>query len=116
LRKATVAALARGVLVGAGGTGLLRGNHAEHEALEAEAAAFFGAESPVFLARGFAANSALVATLPRRGGLVAHGALVHASVQRARALVRRSRRSVAKRHRRDQRCHRPLAGERRTSR
>ena len=35
--------IARGVPVGAGGSRLLRGNHPEHEALEAEAARFFGA-------------------------------------------------------------------------
>ena len=46
LRDAVADALARGVPVGAGGSRLLRGNHPEHEALEAEAAAFFGAEQP----------------------------------------------------------------------
>ena len=45
LREAVADALARGVAVGAGGSRLLRGNSAEHEALEAEAAAFFGAET-----------------------------------------------------------------------
>ncbi|QRM32338.1 aminotransferase class I/II-fold pyridoxal phosphate-dependent enzyme [Microvirga sp. VF16] len=80
LRQAAAAALARGVPVGAGGSRLLRGNHAEHEALEAEAAAFFGAESALFFAGGFAANAALVATLPRRGDLVVHDELIHASV------------------------------------
>ena len=44
LAMAVHAALQRGVPVGAGGSRLLRGNHPEHEALEAEAAAFFGAE------------------------------------------------------------------------
>ena len=38
LRDAVAGALARGVPVGAGGSRLLRGNHSEHEALEAEAA------------------------------------------------------------------------------
>src|SRR5690606_4856857 len=80
LREAAAAALARGVPAGAGGSRLLRGNHAEHEALEEEAAAFFGAESTLFFAGGFAANAALVATLPRRGDLVVHDALIHASV------------------------------------
>ncbi|MFS8037008.1 aminotransferase class I/II-fold pyridoxal phosphate-dependent enzyme [Xanthobacter sp. AM11] len=80
LRQAAMAALARGVPLGAGGSRLLRGNHAEHEALEAEAAAFFGAEAALFFAGGFAANAALVATLPRRGDLVVHDALIHASI------------------------------------
>ena len=43
LREAAQAAIAREVPIGAGGSRLLRGNHREHEALEAEAAAFFGA-------------------------------------------------------------------------
>ena len=38
LREAAHAALERGVPAGAGGSRLLRGNHPEHEALEAEAA------------------------------------------------------------------------------
>ena len=44
LRGAVAAALARGVSIGSGGSRLLRGNDPEHEALEAEAAAFFGSE------------------------------------------------------------------------
>ena len=45
LRRAATAAIARGVPVGSGGSRLLRGNHPEHEALEQEAAAYFGAET-----------------------------------------------------------------------
>ena len=66
--------------IGAGGSRLLRGNHREHEALEAEAAAFFGAESALFFGGGFIANLALFSTLPQRGDLVVHDALIHASV------------------------------------
>jgi 8-amino-7-oxononanoate synthase len=80
LRDAARAALERGVPVGAGGSRLLRGNHREHEALEAEAAAFFGAESALFLGGGFMANVAIFSTLPQRGDLVVHDALIHASV------------------------------------
>lgn len=79
LRAAVAAALARGVAVGSGGSRLLRGNDAEHEALEAEAAAFFGSESALFFSSGFTANAALLSTLPQRGDLVVHDALVHAS-------------------------------------
>jgi 8-amino-7-oxononanoate synthase len=57
----------------------LRGNHPEHEALEAEAAAFFGAERALYFSTGFAANAALFSTLPQRGDLIVHDALVHAS-------------------------------------
>ena len=48
LAAAVTTALARGVPVGAGGSRLLRGNHPEHEALEEEAARFFGAESALY--------------------------------------------------------------------
>jgi 8-amino-7-oxononanoate synthase len=80
LAEAVAAALDRGVAVGAGGSRLLRGNDPEHEVLEAEAAAFFGAESCLYFGGGFLANYALFSTLPARGDLVVHDALIHASV------------------------------------
>ena len=79
LMDAATAAIARGVPVGAGGSRLLRGNHPEHEALEAEAAQFFGAARALFFGGGFQANSAIFSTLPARGDLVVHDALIHAS-------------------------------------
>jgi 8-amino-7-oxononanoate synthase len=79
LRLAVEEAVARGVPVGAGGSRLLRGNHPEHEALEAEAAAFFRADTALFFPTGFAANAAIAATLPRRQDLIVHDALIHAS-------------------------------------
>lgn len=80
LCDAAASALARGVPVGAGGSRLLRGNHPEHEALEGEAAAFFGSETALYFPTGFAANAALVATLPRPGDLIVYDALIHASL------------------------------------
>lgn len=80
LAAAVVEALERGVPVGAGGSRLLRGNHPEHEALEAEAAQFFRSEAALFFATGFAANYAIFSTLPQRGDLVVYDALIHASV------------------------------------
>ena len=80
LAAAIASALQRGVPAGAGGSRLLRGNHPEHQALEAEAAAFFGAERVLYFGSGYAANTALFATLPQRGDLVVYDALVHASV------------------------------------
>jgi len=79
LREAVLDALLSGVAIGSGGSRLLRGNDPEHERLEAEAAAFFGAESALYMSSGFAANEALFATLPQRGDLVVHDALIHAS-------------------------------------
>ena len=80
LADSIMAAIARGVPVGSGGSRLLRGNHDEHEALEAEAAAFFGSESALFFSSGYGANATLLAALPTRGDLVVYDALIHASV------------------------------------
>lgn len=80
LRRAASEAVARGVPVGAGGSRLLRGNHEEHEALESEAAAYFGAETALYFGGGYVANFAIFSTLPQRGDLVVHDELVHASV------------------------------------
>ncbi len=79
LAQAIEAAIARGVPVGAGGSRLLRGNHPEHETLEAEAAAFFGGETALFFGGGFIANTAILATLPSRGDLIVYDELIHAS-------------------------------------
>jgi 8-amino-7-oxononanoate synthase len=79
LRKALVAALARGVAIGAGGSRLLRGNAPEHEELEAVAAAFFKTEAAVFFGSGYIANYALLSTLPQREDLVVLDAFAHAS-------------------------------------
>lgn len=88
LKRAIAEAIERGVPVGAGGSRLLRGNHPEHEALEAEAAAFFGSESALWFANGYGANSALLSTLPQRGDLIVHDALIHASAHEGLRLTR----------------------------
>ncbi len=88
LRNAVAAALARGVAIGSGGSRLLRGNDPEHEALEAEAAAFFGSEAALFFSSGYAANAALLSTLPQRGDLIVHDALIHASAHEGMRLAR----------------------------
>jgi 8-amino-7-oxononanoate synthase len=80
LTRAAADALARGVPVGSGGSRLLRGNHPEHEALESEAAAYFGAETALYFGGGYIANFAIFSTLPQRGDLVVHDELIHASV------------------------------------
>ncbi len=80
LRNIACQALERGVPVGSGGSRLLRGNHPEHEALEAEAAAFFKAPQVLYFASGFDANQAVFATLPQAGDLVLYDALIHASI------------------------------------
>lgn len=78
-KAAAIAALERGVGLGAGASRLLRGNDPEHALLETEAAAFFGVEKTLFMGGGFGANTAIFSTLPRRGDLVVYDVLVHAS-------------------------------------
>lgn len=95
LTDAVAAALARGVPIGSGGSRLLRGNHPEHEALEAEAATFFGRESALYFSSGYAANGALLATLPQRGDLVLFDELVHASAHEGMRLGRAEVRQAA---------------------
>ena len=79
LAAAVRQALDAGVPVGAAGSRLLRGNCASHEALEAEAATFFGAEAALALGGGYQANLALFGTLPQSGDLLLLDALSHAS-------------------------------------
>ncbi len=80
LKRAAAEAVARGVPVGSGGSRLLRGNHDEHEALENEAASYFGAETALYFGGGYVANFAIFSTLPQQGDLVVHDELIHASV------------------------------------
>lgn len=88
LAQAAIDAISRGVPLGAGGSRLLRGNHAEHEALEREAASFFGAQTALYFGSGFAANATLIATLPARGDLIVHDELIHASAWEGMALTK----------------------------
>lgn len=95
LSEAVTDAIARGVPLGSGGSRLLRGNHEEHEALEREAAQFFGAESALYFSSGYAANAALLSTLPQRGDLIVHDVLVHASAHEGMRLTRAEHRPAA---------------------
>ena len=79
LNEAVAQGLQRGLPAGSGGSRLLRGNHDEHEALEAHAARHYGSEASLFFPTGFAANAAIFSTLPQRGDLVVHDELIHAS-------------------------------------
>ena len=80
LKCAATEAIARGVPVGSGGSRLLRGTQDEHEALESEAASYFGAETALYFGGGYVANFAIFSTLPQQGDLVVHDELIHASV------------------------------------
>ena len=83
-----------GVPLGSGGSRLLRGNDPEHEALEVEAAAFFGSEAALYFSTGYAANAALLSTLSQRGDLIVHDALIHASAHDGMRLGRAAAKSV----------------------
>ncbi|WP_441771807.1 8-amino-7-oxononanoate synthase [Labrys sp. KB_33_2] len=96
LREALISAVDRGVPAGAGGSRLLRGNHPEHEALEIEAADFFGSERMLYFNGGYIANLAALSTLPHRNDLIVHDALIHASAHAGIAAGRAS--AVAVRH------------------
>lgn len=88
IAAAVTEAIARGVPVGSGGSRLLRGNAPEHEALEARAAEIFGSEAALFLSTGFAANMAILATLPGPDDLIIADALIHASAHDGMRLSR----------------------------
>jgi 8-amino-7-oxononanoate synthase len=94
LADAIEAAIARGVPVGAGGSRLLRGNHAEHELLEQEAAHFFGGETALYFGGGFIANTALFSTLPARGDLIVYDELIHASAHEGMRLSKAEAKAV----------------------
>jgi 8-amino-7-oxononanoate synthase len=95
MRAIVAEAVARGVPIGAGGSRLLRGNHAEHESLENEAAAYFGSEAALYFSSGFAANGALFAALPGADDLVIHDELIHASAHDGMRLGRARRVAAA---------------------
>jgi 8-amino-7-oxononanoate synthase len=96
LRRALKDALQRGTAIGSGGSRLLRGNAPEHEELEVSAARFFHAERALYFGSGYAANSALMATLPQREDLVVFDELVHASAREGLRLGRAA--SIVARH------------------
>lgn len=81
IRHSLIAALQGGLALGSGGSRLLRGNHPEHENLEAFAADFFGCEAALYMATGYLANVALFTTLPQRGDVIVIDELVHASAK-----------------------------------
>ena len=95
LAEAAREALDRGVPIGSGGSRLLRGNCPEHEALEAEAAAFFGCQRALWFSSGFAANETLFSTLPQRGDLIVYDELVHASAHEGMRIGRAETVAVA---------------------
>ena len=66
--------------LGAAASRLIAGNHAEHEQLEVELAAYHGAEAALLFNAGFAANVGTVPALVGAGDLVLSDRLNHASL------------------------------------
>lgn len=64
----------------AGGSRLINGNLALHEALEAELADFLGTEAALVFATGYMANVGVLPALVGRGDVVVSDALAHASI------------------------------------
>lgn len=80
--------------INSGGSRLLRGNAPEHEALEVQAARFFGAEAALFTGGGYAADAMLLSTSPQRGDLVVHDELIHAGAHEGMRRTMPGRRAV----------------------
>ncbi len=66
--------------LGSAASRLIAGNHAEHEALEAELAAFHRTEAALLFNSGFQANLGVIPALVGRGDLVLSDQLNHASL------------------------------------
>ncbi|MDP9012704.1 MAG: 8-amino-7-oxononanoate synthase [Pseudomonadota bacterium] len=94
MKAAVIHALEREVPLGSGGSRLLRGNHVEHERLEEIAARHFGVERALLFGSGYAANTALLSTLPQRDDLVVYDQYVHASTHDGMKLGRASTTSI----------------------
>lgn len=62
-----------------GGSRLMDGNYSYIEDVEAEIAAFHGAETALIVGSGFEANTAIYAAIPRPGDAIVYDELVHAS-------------------------------------
>lgn len=66
--------------VGSGAARLISGNSPEHELLERDIAAFFGAERALTFSSGYAANVGTIPALVSRGDVIFADALNHASL------------------------------------
>ncbi len=79
----------------AGGSRLIQGNLALHEALEAELAAFFGTEAALVFGTGYMANLGVITALAAPHDLIVSDSLNHASIIDACKLARATTRIFA---------------------
>lgn len=80
LKEAVIEAVANAERVGSTGSRLLSGNSREWQSIEAEFAAFAGAEAALYFGSGYAANIGLLSSLLRPGDTFFSDALNHASL------------------------------------
>lgn len=95
LLDAAKSGIEKAIPIGSGGSRLLSGNHEEHSALETEAAIFFKAQSALYFANGYAANMAVLSTLPQKGDMIFYDDLIHASSHDGMRLARCAAQSFA---------------------
>ncbi|MCK6418286.1 MAG: 8-amino-7-oxononanoate synthase [Alphaproteobacteria bacterium] len=81
LHAVAIEALQGGLDLGAGGSRLLRGHTAQHEALEDFAASYFNCEKALYFSCGYQANLAIFQTLPTRGDWILFDEYIHASAR-----------------------------------
>jgi 8-amino-7-oxononanoate synthase len=74
--------------LGSGGSRLLDGNSAYAEQLEAQIAAFHGAQAGLLFNSGFDANVGFFSSVPQHGDVIVYDELVHASVHDGMRLSR----------------------------
>lgn len=81
LRRYAAAAIESGMPLGAGAARLLRGNHAEHDELEAYAAQHFGHEAALYFSTGFQAGQSIFQGLTDRHDGIIYDSLIHACMR-----------------------------------
>lgn len=81
IREWVIRDLQSGMLLGSGGSRLLRGNHVWHQLAEKEFAEFEDVPSSLFFSSGYAANMAVLTAIPTRHDSILYDTMVHASIK-----------------------------------
>jgi len=81
VRERVIRDLESGMVLGSGGSRLLRGNHVWHQLAEKEFAEFEDADAALFFSSGYAANMAVLTAIPTRHDTILYDTMVHASIK-----------------------------------
>jgi 8-amino-7-oxononanoate synthase len=81
IRERVIRDLESGMMLGSGGSRLLRGNHVWHQLAEKEFAEFEDTEAALFFSSGYAANMAVLTAIPTRHDTILYDSMVHASIK-----------------------------------